>query len=65
MGGRREVSIIAHRLMASSDLKQERSFFSCECLFNYATGCSSGTKSILGHTWSSGGEELGQRMQAV
>ena len=27
MGGRREVSIISHRPVTSSDLKQERSFF--------------------------------------
>ena len=27
MGGRREVSIIYHRPVTSSDLKQERSFF--------------------------------------
>ena len=27
MGGRREVSIISHRPLTSSDLKQERSFF--------------------------------------
>ena len=27
MGGRREVSIISHRPMTSSDLKQEMSFF--------------------------------------
>ena len=27
MGGRREVSIVSHRPMTRSDLKQERSFF--------------------------------------
>ena len=38
MGGRREVSIISHRPVTGSDLKQERSFF---CGFNiFATGCS-------------------------
>ena len=32
MGGRREVSIISRRRVTSSDLKQERSFFSREGL---------------------------------
>ena len=40
MGGRREVSIIFHRPVTRSDLKQERSFFPWECLIIFATGCS-------------------------
>jgi len=39
MGGRREVSILSHRPVTSSDLKQERLFFH-ECLNIFATGCS-------------------------
>ena len=39
MGERREVSIISHRPVTRSDLKQERSFFSWECLNIFATGC--------------------------
>ena len=39
MGGRREVSIISHRPVTRSDLKQERSFFSRKCLNIFATGC--------------------------
>ena len=39
MGGRREVSIISHRPVTSSDLKLERLFFR-ECLNIFATGCS-------------------------
>ena len=34
MGGRREVSIISHRPVTRSDLKQER-----ECLNIFASGC--------------------------
>ena len=40
MGGRREVGIVSHRPVTSSDLKQERSFFLSECLNIFATGCS-------------------------
>ena len=40
MGGRREVGIVSHRPVSSSDLKQERSFFLSECLNIFATGCS-------------------------
>ena len=42
MGGRREVStsVISQRSVTRSDLKQERSFFSWECLNIFATGCS-------------------------
>ena len=38
MGGRREVSILPHGPVTSSDLKQERLFFR-ECLNIFATGC--------------------------
>ena len=38
MGGRREVSILSHRPVTSSDLKQERLCFR-ECLNIFATGC--------------------------
>ena len=36
MGGKREVSIISHRPVTRSDLKQERSW---ECLNIFASGC--------------------------
>ena len=39
MGGRREVSILPHRPVTSSDLKQE-GLFSHECLNIFVTGCS-------------------------
>ena len=38
MGGRRDVSVISHRPVTSSDLKHERLFFR-ECLNIFATGC--------------------------
>ena len=38
-GGRRGVSILSHRLVTSSDLKQDRLLFH-ECLNIFATGCS-------------------------
>ena len=41
MGGRREVSILTHRPVTSSDLKQERLFFHEKWLNIFATGCSS------------------------
>ena len=47
MGGRREVSIISHRPVTSSDLKQERSY-SRECLNNFAAGCSFFLKNLPG-----------------
>ena len=40
MGGRREVSVISHRPVTRSDLKQERSVFLWECLNIFAAGCS-------------------------
>ena len=40
MGGRREVSVIPHRPVTRSDLKQERSVFLWECLNIFAAGCS-------------------------
>ena len=38
MGGRREVSVISHRPVTSSEFKQERPFF-LGCLNIFATGC--------------------------
>ena len=38
MGGRREVSVISHRPVTSSEFKQERPFFH-GCLNIFATGC--------------------------
>ena len=40
MGGRRGVTILSHRPVTSSDLKQDRLFFR-ECLNIFATGCMS------------------------
>ena len=40
MGGKRVVSIVSHGPVTRSDLKQERLFFSLECLNIFATGCS-------------------------
>ena len=36
----REVNVISHRAVTSSDLKHERLFFLWECLNSFATSCS-------------------------